>query len=78
MIGNFTAEAGGITFEFITQHTVKLYGFQMYATHEQKKLRFPVQVRDAAHFTLLIRSPARHLPRWRRNYRRQLSFTASR
>jgi len=50
MIGNFTGEAGGISFEFVTQHTVKLYGFQVYAIYEQKKIRFHMQLKESGTF----------------------------
>ncbi|WP_179414262.1 hypothetical protein HDF19_15970 [Mucilaginibacter sp. E4BP6] len=50
MIGNFTAEAGVITFEFFTQHTVNLHGFQVYVLHEQKKIRFHMQVKNSSTF----------------------------
>jgi hypothetical protein len=50
MIGNFNAEAGDIIFEFITQHTVKLFGFQVYANNEQKRLRFHMQINGSGNF----------------------------
>jgi len=50
MIGNFKAEAGGVLFEFFTQHTVKLHGFQVYANDDQKRIRFHMQVNHNGDF----------------------------
>lgn len=52
MIRNFNAQVGGVEFEFLTQHVIKLYGFQVYVMHEGQKKRFHMQVNEAGKFLI--------------------------
>jgi len=52
MIKNFNANVGGVEFEFLTQHVIKLHGFQVYVTHEGQKRRFHMQVNAEGKFNI--------------------------
>ena len=50
MIGNFTTQVGGIEFEFLTQHVIKLHGFQVYVMNDGVKVRFHMQINSEGTF----------------------------
>jgi hypothetical protein len=56
MIKNFNAQVGGVEFEFLTQHVIKLHGFQVYVLHGGQKLRFHMQVNEAGNFYITDRN----------------------
>jgi hypothetical protein len=64
MIKNFTAELDGIIFEFHTMNVKKLQLFQVYATCENKKVRFHMQVNEQRTFHITDRQsyPSNCLP----------------
>jgi hypothetical protein len=56
MIRSFNAQVGGVEFEFLTQHVIKLHGFQVYVMHDGQKRRFHMQVNAEGKF--FITDPA--------------------
>ena len=50
MIRNFNETVGGVEFEFLTQHVIKLHGFQVYVVEEGQKRRFHMQVNAEGKF----------------------------
>jgi hypothetical protein len=64
MIRNFNAQIGGVEFEFVTQHVVKLYGFQVYVVHDEQKVRFHMQINKEGSFYITDRNscPEAYLP----------------
>jgi len=63
MIRNFNTQVGGVEFEFMTQHVIKLHGFQVYVMHEAVKIRFHMQVNKKGNFLITDRNscPAPYL-----------------
>jgi len=64
MIRSFNAQVGGVEFEFLTQHVVKLHGFQVYVMHEGQKRRFHMQINTEKKFFITDRAacPQEYLP----------------
>jgi len=56
MIRNFSTQVGGVDFEFLTQHVIKLYGFQVYVLHDGAKVRFHMQVNEEGKFLITDRN----------------------
>jgi len=64
MIRSFNTKVGGVEFEFLTQHVIKLHGFQVYVIHEGQKRRFHMQVDAEGKFFITDRNscPEEYLP----------------
>ena len=52
MIRSFSTQVGGVEFEFLTQHLIRLHGFQVYVLHEGVKVRFHMQVTEEGRFRI--------------------------
>ena len=50
---NFNADVGGVKFGFLTQHVVKLHGFQVYEIHDGQKRRFHMQINTVDKFNII-------------------------
>jgi hypothetical protein len=63
MIRNFSTQVGGVDFEFLTQHVIRLHGFQVYVLHEGVKVRFHMQVNEEGKLLITDRNscPAEYL-----------------
>jgi len=56
MIRNFNTQVGGVEFEFLTQHVIKLHGFQVYVMQDGAKVRFHMQVNPEGTFFITDRN----------------------